>query len=680
MLIDARRAGAWREVRGAIRLAEERLSTGSEEEVLSLTGEGRSSPDAHPSVGPQNKIIIIRPDSGAFFWSKQRGSTVHCTRSGNSEAQPIYVTLSRLLKYVEISQLPEDLGGSWTFDLDLWIQNRIYTEAFVKDAAGSLFDLEKVCARLSVLEPGARVSSTEDAFCLARAACNTAIDASAKVLLAGKGVLQALDINYLGGSWKNGPYKMPQDIIDSKDKVEKLLDAIRSGEKKMKDAWTVVEKQFGDAREANALEDGVKRVTDWILGPAELLLNAHSADVGSDVASSEELRLRHEALEMLCRETYGQYAELLHKIDCLPLNKIALPKDLKSQRDFMDFVCRSFASRLERRRNILITCLRFYRLVSEYFERTSEVYETYISHEDIEDFESADSALHDLQDNQMAIDSLEQEVLKEGEKLTDLLCMPAKDALGRDLGLSREGAILEVRGVLQAASERARIFRENVELQKLRLEQICHIRAYEKDATQAMQWLNELFQVLLESHSHVGCNVMEIQSQKEQHQAFQETAKSCELPTESNERLGGELWRAWDRLQAVGREQMTRLRVSAVFHRSVQEHCNQLVELIEKVKETRGNLASSGSSGALCSLTKGKKGEVSTMASPISLNDSAAVSDTTTAGQSLRGAMRRLLSRREKLLMEVGRMVRLGRLLRSRLREPLYPPADSNQG
>ncbi|XP_046401656.1 titin isoform X2 [Ischnura elegans] len=703
LLVDARRAGAWREVRGAIKLAEERLSTGGEEgtkppAATTSPAEGRSSPDSHPSAGPQNNIIVIRPDSGAFFWSKQRGSAVHCARSGNSEAQPIYVTLSRLLKYVENSQLPEDLGGSWPFDLDLWLQNRMYCEAFVKDAVGSLFDLEKVCARLSVLAPGARVSSTEDAFCLAKMACNTASEAAAKVLLAGKGVLQALDVNYNGGSWKSGPYKIPQDILDSRDKVEKLLDAIQSGEKKMKEAWTTVEKQFGDAREANALEDGVRRVTDWILGPAELLLNSHSADVGSDIASSEELRLRHEALEMLCRETYGQYAELLHKIDCLPMNNIALPKDLKSQRDFMDFVCRSFASRLERRRNILITCLRFYRLVAEYFDRTSEVFETYISHEDVEDFESADSALHDLQENQTAIDAIEQEVLREGEKLTDLLCMPAKDALGRDLGLSREGAILEVRGVLRATATRARIFSESVELQKLRLEQISHIRAYEKDATQAMQWLNELFQVLLESHSHVGCNVAEIQLQKEQHQAFQETAKgtyeygcqlvsaalslrqSCELPVGSNECLGSELWKAWDRLQAVGREQMTRLRVSAVFHRSVQEHCNQLVELIEKVKETKVSLASNGARVPLCSLTKGRKGEVSIMASAISLNDSATANDSSTAGQTLRGSMRRLLARREKLLMEVGRMVRLGRLLRTRLREPLYPPTDGTQG
>lgn len=42
---------------------------------------------------------------------------------------------------------------------------------------------------------------------------------------------------------------------------------------------------------------------------------------------------------------------------------------------------------------------------------------------------------------------------------------------------------------------------------------------------QAVKWLNDLFNVLLRNHMEVGCNVKEIQSQKEEHQSFQETAK-----------------------------------------------------------------------------------------------------------------------------------------------------------
>jgi hypothetical protein len=47
--------------------------------------------------------------------------------------------------------------------------------------------------------------------------------------------------------------------------------------------------------------------------------------------------------------------------------------------------------------------------------------------------------------------------------------------------------------------------------------------------------------------------------------------QSCKLPTDSNSQLSQNLWNSWKRLQTVGQEQMTRLRVSAVFHRSVDE-------------------------------------------------------------------------------------------------------------
>jgi len=65
------------------------------------------------------------------------------------------------------------------------------------------------------------------------------------------------------------------------------------------------------------------------------------------------------------QDTYGHYAELLHKINNLPNSNSQCYKDLLAQRDFMDFVCRSFATRLERRRNLLITSARFFRLVAE---------------------------------------------------------------------------------------------------------------------------------------------------------------------------------------------------------------------------------------------------------------------------------------------------------------------------
>ena len=54
------------------------------------------------------------------------------------------------------------------------------------------------------------------------------------------------------------------------------------------------------AREIEDLEGGLSKVTKWILGPADAMLNSR-CQVGFDVTSSENLRREHEELELKCR-------------------------------------------------------------------------------------------------------------------------------------------------------------------------------------------------------------------------------------------------------------------------------------------------------------------------------------------------------------------------------------------
>lgn len=124
--------------------------------------------------------------------------------------------------------------------------------------------------------------------------------------------------------------------------------------------------------------------------------------VGYDVASAEKHRRDHEDIELKCWETYGTYAELIYKIE--QLSKCDSMKNqcktLLAQKEFMDFVCRSFAHRLEKRRNVLITSLKFFRLVSEYFDKTSEVFDTLVMGNKVENFSTAEQKLKKLKENQ----------------------------------------------------------------------------------------------------------------------------------------------------------------------------------------------------------------------------------------------------------------------------------------
>lgn len=121
------------------------------------------------------------------------------------------------------------------------------------------------------------------------------------------------------------------------------------------------------------------------------------------------------------------------------------------------------------------------------------------------------------------------ELSKEGEKLSDLLSMPVKDAFGHEIEFDYSQDIAKVRKVLDTTLTHRKEFMKSVEQQMVTLERVSHISAYEKDAAVALKWLEDLQRVMDETHSYVGCNVFEIQTQKEELQSIQETAKVNEM-------------------------------------------------------------------------------------------------------------------------------------------------------
>lgn len=106
------------------------------------------------------------------------------------------------------------------------------------------------------------------------------------------------------------------------------------------------------------------------------------------------------------------------------------------------------------------------------------------------------------------------------------------------------------------------------------------------------------------------------------------------MPTEPSEEFGAKLKSCWKKLQNISQEQLTRLRVSTIFHRSVDDYCAKLNDLRR----------------AIC--TSNEQEDV----------------------------LQSHLNQRERLLVEVGRTVRLGRLLKTRLKEPLLLDDDRDVG
>ncbi|XP_050422476.1 SEC14 domain and spectrin repeat-containing protein 1-B [Adelges cooleyi] len=584
-------------------------------------------------------MLVVRLD---VFWDKQR--VENCTKT-RTEGEPIFVPLSRINKYVSQDQLPIDLGGSWTYNHEQWIHNRIRVEEFIKSSENAVSDMEKLRQHLTNNQDLLKQNTADIVLTVSAEKYNLVIDYVKKVSQSGQMVCQRINKTY---SDQGQPF--PQDVLDTKETLDRYMRIVHDKMMVVVDCWNNVQKKFDSIKEIRFLEQGIKHVINWILGPGEEMMNGKQ-QVGYDIVSAEEYRRNHETLELQCRDTYGHYAELLHKIGQMQNTNSQYHKDLMAQQDFLDFVCRSFATRLERRRNLLITSARFFRLVAEYFQTTSDVYETLVMGTDIENLASPESTLLQLKVQQENIEEIERNLVKEGEKLSDMLSMPVKNAMGVILNVDYEADIVNVSEILEMTKARCQLFCDSVELQRLTLQQVSYVLNYETDASQAIQWLEDLYHVLLKSHCHVGANADEIQTQKEEHQSFQETAKStydygcqllnaalalrqsCKLTEVRNSTLANSLWQSWKQFDDISQEQLTRLRVSAVYHRNVDKYCGQLRDLMETVQTIQDENNNNTSKH--------------------------------------KGRLRKCLVTREKILLEVGRTVRLGRMLKSRLREPL---------
>lgn len=162
-----------------------------------------------------------------------------------------------------------------------------------------------------------------------------------------------------------------------------------------------------------------------------------------------------------------------------------------------------------------------------------------------------------------------------------------------------------------------------------------------------------------------------------------------------------QLEKTWHSLQAISQEHMTRLRVSAVFHRSVEDYCQQLLKLrrslhtmlqqqqaqLRQQQRSSSSGISSESESQAQSPASNNTGEGKRISRSLAQhthsmvngqdNDDAASSEKTLNKQ--RELLRKYLMEREKLLVEVGRMVRLGRLLKTRLKEPFVLDAATGK-
>ncbi|KAK3802342.1 hypothetical protein RRG08_034490 [Elysia crispata] len=505
-------------------------------------------------------------------------------------AEPKYVTVEQLQLYIDPQQLTYNLLGQMEYQHDSWLRVQLNYEKFLQDAQKTVDHLDEQEGEIHQSYGSGATGRGHDpqaspleALRRHRFFQEAIMTVPTEVIRQGQSLLKSLqETNYSGYSDNQGTVPT-LDNLEAQKQVKRVLQYLTNRVDKLHDMLEDRDKSLNANMQFEEWKRNVKTVVDWVLGPGEKLL-ASQNDIGDSYEAAEELRRRHEEMEIKCTDTYGQYAELRHTADVLGRNT-SWPglDDMRAERDYMDTVCRSFASRLERRRTLLITSVRFHRFAEDFSVSLDELLELLCTDLDAETVEAVEEAMKSLEEKLDICDKLASQSLNEGQSLLDEMSRPIKNAFGKDISPDFVRQVKHVNKKLEELQERKMRCDELADVRKLKLQQLLQLRTCERDTDQAIDWINELCDVMVTSHTDMGRSSEEAQDLHNEHRKFEATAlgtydygkqllqaalvlrRSLRYEVEPSHERSRRLEEAWRRFSKGTSERANRLTVSAMF-------------------------------------------------------------------------------------------------------------------
>ncbi|CAG5126014.1 unnamed protein product, partial [Candidula unifasciata] len=441
-----------------------------------------------------------------------------------SNSDPRYITVNQLFKYIDPKQLTYDLGGRMEYNHSIWLRTRLNYEQFLKDAQTTVehLKIQEGEIQRSYNHPDPQASPLE-ALRKHRQFHEVIMTVPTEVIHQGQDVLKSLQENGFSGYSDNQGMIPTLDNLEAQKQVKRVLQYLTNRVDKLQEFLEDRDRSLNANMQYAEWKRNVKVVVDWVLGPGEKLL-ASQNDIGDSYEAAEELRKRHEEMEIKCTDTYGQYAELRHTVDDTVAAGLPIADDMKAERDYMDTVCRSFATRLERRRTLLITSVRFHRFAEELSACLDELLELFSSDVEADTVEAVEEAIKTLETKCDNCDRVAEQSLNDGQSLLDEMSRPIKNAFGKDISPDYSNQIKHVNKRLENLQERKMRCDELADVRKLKLQQLLQLRTCERDTDQAINWINELCDVMVTTHTDMGQSSDEVEALHDDHKKFEATA------------------------------------------------------------------------------------------------------------------------------------------------------------
>uniref|UniRef100_A0A8C6XXC8 SEC14 and spectrin domain containing 1 n=1 Tax=Naja naja TaxID=35670 RepID=A0A8C6XXC8_NAJNA len=492
-------------------------------------------------------VCVVKPDE---FWDKKVTHFCFWKEKDRLGFEVILVSANKLTRYIEPSQLTEDFGGSLTYDHMDWLSKRLAFEKFTKESTSLLDELALINSGNDKGNQQEKERSVDLNFL-------PSVDPET-VLQTGHELLSELQQRRFNGSDGGVSWSPMDDELLAQPQVMKLLDSLREQYTRYQEVC----RQRSKRTQLEEIQQKVMQVVNWLEGPGSEQLRTQWG-IGDSIRASQALQQKHEEIESQHSEWFAVYQ--------------------------LSDVCYRQASQLEFRQNLLQAALEFHGVAQDLSQQLDGLLGMLCVDVAPADGASIQQTLKLLEEKLKSVDLGLQGLREKGQGLLDQISNQASWAYGKDVTSENKENVDHIQGVMEDMQLRKQRCEDMVDVRRLKMLQMVQLFKCEEDAAQAIEWLNELLDALLKTHTRLGDDAQETKILLEKHRKFVDVAQStydygrqllqatvvlCQS-LRCTSRSSGEtlpkLNRVWKQFTITSEERVTRLEMAVAFHSNAEK-------------------------------------------------------------------------------------------------------------
>ncbi|XP_032821489.1 SEC14 domain and spectrin repeat-containing protein 1 [Petromyzon marinus] len=536
-------------------------------------------------------VCVVKPDD---FWDKKFTHFCFWKEKNRLGFEVILVSANKLTRYIEPCQLTEEFGGTLKHNHVDWVSKRMAFEKFERDSLTLLSEMARVMN-------GTKTSNQQSG----NLPSDEHMLSGDPEAYAENGRQLLLDLQQSQGPRaEDDLVRFPvEGEVTVQARVLELLDAVHSQHEKCRELC----RQQSQLIRLDDLRQKITEVVNWFEGPGADMLKEQRG-IGDSARATQALQQKHEDIENLYTEWFAVYVDLGQQISALLSaaetaegeedeggvgGSEGSSEELQALQQRLNDVCYRHAMQLEYRQSLLQAAADFHRLSHDLSHNLDGLLGVLCTDVLLVDGTTAQQSLRVLEEKLQTVEAVSQGLQEKSQALLELLGSPPPQATWRGEPGSGDGGEADtgthVRALMDDMLLRKKRCEDMVDVRKLKLLQIIQVLKCEDDASQAVDWLGELQDAMLKTHTQLGDDSREVEALLEKHKKCHDVAQStyeygrellqASVLMRKSLRYAGKasgevlprLTRAWKQFSATSDERGCRLAMAQAFHAAAEK-------------------------------------------------------------------------------------------------------------